>query len=326
MAWIESHAALEGHPKLVDLMGATGWDLDTAIGKLHRFWWWCQKYAEDGDLRRHGPARIAGAMGCPPSKGKSLLKALTASGWVDKKPYLRVHDWWRYAGPWLRGKYKRNPSVWEEIRGRFVKEPVPGEQRKSGITNLGQWSAAIKARDGRCLLCGIRKNLHAHHIYRVTDDVSKCYDLENGATLCKKCHEKVTGNEEQFVEKLKKLVHGTSHGTKHDLAGTAHQHRTEPNRPTEQNLQNQPPQNGQSTYPQGGKLGGQLKSGKHPLNPLATRMPFGEFKGVEVQDLEPSYCEWLIKKFPGRGRLGAQIIKALHMRVEQDKMDKDLKK
>jgi hypothetical protein len=51
LAWIESHQTLEKHPKTLDLMNATGWDLDTCLGKLHRFWYWCVDYAEDGDLR-----------------------------------------------------------------------------------------------------------------------------------------------------------------------------------------------------------------------------------------------------------------------------------
>lgn len=29
------------------------------------------------------------------------------------------------------------------------------------------------------------------------------------------------------------------------------------------------------------------------------RMPFGKYRGVRVEDLEPSYCEWLLRRFDG---------------------------
>jgi hypothetical protein len=120
MSWIESHSQVKDHPKTGDLRAAMGWSLGTTIGNLHLFWWWCMAYAEDGDLSKHNPERIAIAMDLPPEQGKKVLAALSASGWVDKKPYLRVHDWWQYAGPFLRSKYKRTENVWMAIKCLYV--------------------------------------------------------------------------------------------------------------------------------------------------------------------------------------------------------------
>lgn len=120
MAWIESHQQLRDHPKTADLCAATGWDLDQAIGKLHRLWWWAMDYAEDGDLRRHSPARIAVAMGLAANRGDWALDALKKTGWIDRRPYLRLHEWWSYAGPFLRSKYKRTPDKWERLRNLYV--------------------------------------------------------------------------------------------------------------------------------------------------------------------------------------------------------------
>ena len=35
---------------------------------------------------------------------------------VDRTPYLRVHDWWEYYGRFLQIKYKNRPEKWQEIK------------------------------------------------------------------------------------------------------------------------------------------------------------------------------------------------------------------
>jgi hypothetical protein len=119
LAWIESHQELDGHPKVTDLMGLMGWDKDQVIGKLHRFWWWCLKYAQNGDLRKHNDNRIAEAMGVAMGDSKRLIEAMVQSCWIDRKPYFRVHDWWDYAGRFLQGKYSHSPSEWKTIRKAY---------------------------------------------------------------------------------------------------------------------------------------------------------------------------------------------------------------
>ena len=63
MAWIESHQGLERHPKVLRLASDLGIPLDSALGRLHRFWWWVLEYALDGDLREHDDCVIEGACG-----------------------------------------------------------------------------------------------------------------------------------------------------------------------------------------------------------------------------------------------------------------------
>jgi hypothetical protein len=119
MAWIESHQKLEKHPKVIDLMCAMGWSLNETIGALHRFWWWCVDYAEDGDLRKHNDARIAIAVGLNVDSGKHFVESMVQSCWIDRDPYFRVHDWWQYIGLFLQIKYKHNPSSWKKIRSKY---------------------------------------------------------------------------------------------------------------------------------------------------------------------------------------------------------------
>lgn len=85
-------------------------------------------YAEDGDLRRVTPARVAAGIGLPPAKGADLIAALKSAGFVDRKPHSRVHDWWEYAGPFLRSKYKRSPAKWQRIRTLYVTVTEPGQE------------------------------------------------------------------------------------------------------------------------------------------------------------------------------------------------------
>lgn len=120
MAWIESHQALEKHPKTYDLMAFTGWNLDTAIGKLHRFWWWCVDYAEDGDLRKHNDARLGAAVGLNGEQAAMFVKAMVEACWLDRKPYFRVHDWWDYIGKFLQIKYKHTPEKWQRIKALYA--------------------------------------------------------------------------------------------------------------------------------------------------------------------------------------------------------------
>lgn len=125
MAWIESHQAIERHPKTLHLMGLMGWDTDTAIAKLHRFWWWCVDYAEDGDLRKYNDATIGAAVGLNGDQAKAFVTSMVEARWLDREPYFRVHDWWQYIGKFLRIKYKspEGAAKWQVVRDAYDNNP-----------------------------------------------------------------------------------------------------------------------------------------------------------------------------------------------------------
>ena len=68
-----------------------------------------------------------------------------------------------------------------------------------------RWIKAIKERDGKCVHCGSKENLHAHHIKELATLVNEYkqkhgrletqdnffYQMDNGITLCKLCHREV---------------------------------------------------------------------------------------------------------------------------------------
>ena len=56
---------------------------------------------------------------------------------------------------------------------------------------LALWSRAVKVRDNfKCVHCGARDTLESHHIFKVRHAMLK-YNLDNGITLCKVCHDKI---------------------------------------------------------------------------------------------------------------------------------------
>lgn len=127
MAWIESHQTIERHRKTKKLMRLMEWDLDTTIGKLHRFWWWCVDYAEDGDLRKFSDDDIGESVALNGEPASKFVEAMVASCWIDRDPHFRVHDWWDYVGPWLRSRYKRSPEKWETVRNGYVTTNQPDQ-------------------------------------------------------------------------------------------------------------------------------------------------------------------------------------------------------
>jgi DNA-directed RNA polymerase subunit RPC12/RpoP len=90
----------------------------------------------------------------------------------------------------------------ELFKGKFIGENSPvwkGGVEYSRVERATHdydvWRRTVFARDGyTCVRCG-RKNgdgsrveLHAHHIKNWTDYPDERYDIENGVTLCDKCH------------------------------------------------------------------------------------------------------------------------------------------
>ena len=94
---------------MLELQRLSKLDKNTAIGVLHRFWYWVLDYAESGDLSRWSVETITEAI-------ELDVKLLIQSGWIDEKPGLRVHGWLEYAGEYLRAKYRQKPEKMQKIK------------------------------------------------------------------------------------------------------------------------------------------------------------------------------------------------------------------
>ena len=103
-----------------------------------------------------------------------------------------------------------NPEL---VKARGAKTRGPNHYNwKGGSTRLNvsirqmtehrQWMDGVKDRDGKCTRCGSIENLESHHIIDLSVLISKyqiknredarntpgLWDLENGITLCQRCH------------------------------------------------------------------------------------------------------------------------------------------
>lgn len=68
-----------------------------------------------------------------------------------------------------------------------VKEQVKKHDR--GSKNYRLWKKSVFTRDNyTCRKCNSKERIEAHHIIRWVDNIDLRYELDNGLTLCYKCH------------------------------------------------------------------------------------------------------------------------------------------
>lgn len=120
MSWIRSDQALLRHPKTILLKALLKIDMDAVVGRLHMLWWWCLDYALDGDLSKHDIKVIEESCNVP-------LKILCKAGFVDSRPYRRIHDWWDNQGNYLKLRFRDHPEIWMRIRDLYEKKSHASE-------------------------------------------------------------------------------------------------------------------------------------------------------------------------------------------------------
>ena len=99
-------------------------------------------------------------------------------------------------------------------KNRFNKRKYPNRKRnrlERDYSNpaYAQFRKEVKDRDGRkCQWpgCSTKKKLEVHHIKQWSKYPSMRFDPSNGITLCKRCHERIKGNEEVYEVFFIKLL------------------------------------------------------------------------------------------------------------------------
>ena len=122
-----------------------------------------------------------------PKEQRYVLKELI----VLDKGYKEVAGSLRVSNKELRQIIRK---AWKSIRLIISKPPRRSrvkEERKS--LEYQKWRMAVFERDGfTCLECNATpKELHAHHIFSFAKYTKLRYVVENGVTLCKKCHRRI---------------------------------------------------------------------------------------------------------------------------------------
>ena len=71
------------------------------------------------------------------------------------------------------------------------------------------WRKKVYKRDGfKCQMpqCGSNFRLQAHHIKKWASASTLRYDIDNGITLCRSCHERITGLEDVYEILFSQIV------------------------------------------------------------------------------------------------------------------------
>jgi len=106
VAYVEAHAGLRDHLKTKKVARLLGIPKVQVIGHMLCLWWWCQEYAQDGDLSGFDTADIAEAAeyeGDPQTFVDALLNCGVKGGagflYIDvETDAMVVNDWFQYGG------------------------------------------------------------------------------------------------------------------------------------------------------------------------------------------------------------------------------------
>jgi 5-methylcytosine-specific restriction endonuclease McrA len=108
---------------------------------------------------------------------------------------------------------KENSPNWIHDRSKLKLEDV---SFRTSI-DMKKWKVDVFTRDNyTCQLCKNRSGkenhvtLNAHHIVRIKDNKDLAHDIENGITLCEKCHKKTYGKEKTYEDTFRALRNGGS--------------------------------------------------------------------------------------------------------------------
>lgn len=149
-------------------------------------------------------------------KQKAALSLGRVKGTNHRSGYRHSEDSKRKASAANKRFWSENKELLEargaKIRGAHHYKWNGGISRLNmsvrRMTENRKWMDAIKSRDGMCLECLSTERLEAHHIRPLSELIEKLgiknredarrfaselWDLENGITLCRRCHYKKHG-------------------------------------------------------------------------------------------------------------------------------------
>lgn len=87
----------------------------------------------------------------------------------------------------------------------------PGD-RNYKFPEYAKFRRLVRIRDGyKCQMCGDNKKLKIHHIRRWADAPGLRFAISNGVTLCRSCHDKISGNEDSYRPMFSRIALRNAH-------------------------------------------------------------------------------------------------------------------
>lgn len=136
-------------------------------------------------------------------EGYGLYWALIESMYYNDGYIRNSNKKYKVIGYWLHvssDKIKRIVNDFDLFKfknGKFYSKWLLYELNKRGSTKYIKWKKNVLSRDDhKCKNCGSENNLHVHHIKSYKKHPELRTDMDNGITLCSKCHIKEHKKEE----------------------------------------------------------------------------------------------------------------------------------
>lgn len=106
-------------------------------------------------------------------------------------------------------KWKKRKNKIGHRHLSFLQQSYRNKGRDYNSPEYKKWRAEVRKRDkATCQMpkCNSRKAIKVHHIIRWADAPSLRFVTSNGICLCRKCHDRITGNEHYYIELFKSII------------------------------------------------------------------------------------------------------------------------
>lgn len=129
--WIKIEHTMPDKPEVVSIAAALGIDQDAVVGKLVRFWVWCDQQTVDGNALRVTPAFIDRLTACP-----GFAAALVEIGWLRSRDgRFSVPNFGRHNGQTAKSRALTSNRVKRARNGASVTEALPEKRREELRSN-----------------------------------------------------------------------------------------------------------------------------------------------------------------------------------------------
>lgn len=133
-SWVEVHATLPDHPKVLRAAKALKIDSDALVGKLVRLWTWAVDNREDGILNEFDVEKLSERMNYK-GDNDALIGVLVIHGLLDDAGdgCLEIHDWTEHVEMLVDKREKKRKQTaervkrWREKQKNCECNPLEGE-------------------------------------------------------------------------------------------------------------------------------------------------------------------------------------------------------